>query len=543
MTRLTTLTRKTYSNKARVEFIVAPNEMTKSSIHFTNNKFEAHKAGGYSVTSFWVEKRRRLRGTVEMPESYNSSTYKIPVFMILFGRRLLLENNYKVRFYSRVFNRIAPYWHDEETTPLKFPNAIYERTDWRHIVDQAAKVAIDLWYNAIDADTDVKKAELFSMTLAKNSLICVAMSSPAIMQFATRLADITDIAGFDAKDFYDALITKRTLESRVITEEMVERGSWVESRVLAATLVKTVPTASDMFDIAPIVVEQDDKEEKPAEVDMVAKYAAFYKRNTTGGLFIPKKVTTLFDTIIGTTADAQSSNILMVGPSGCGKTSIPEAFAKKHSMQVLRMNCATVRDPEEWFVYRSAKDGSTVVELTELAETMVAGNVIIILDELNRLEPWMHNTLMPLLDHGREITVLGKKITLGDNVVFVATINKGAKFVGTFSLDSALLNRFDGTLHVDHLTIKQSQGLLAAKHSFSAETINEIVFRLEAVRKMVTRLEEDIDVSTRTLLKIARFVAGGLDVFDAFDYTIFANSDNEVVKDLVDAFKLATVGS
>lgn len=166
------------------------------------------------------------------------------------------------------------------------------------------------------------------------------------------------------------------------------------------------------------------------------------------GFYYPPAVKRVF-TLANEVAKKEGMiTLLMVGPSGYGKTTFPKRFAEKTGRNHIRVNCAAIRDPEEWLGFREAKDGTTVFEPTEFARAMQQGHSVIVLDEINRLEPWLHNTLFPLLDDDRATVVHNQRFEVAADTIFVLTLNQGVEFTGTFELDQAFINRVQATIHV-----------------------------------------------------------------------------------------------
>jgi nitric oxide reductase NorQ protein len=260
------------------------------------------------------------------------------------------------------------------------------------------------------------------------------------------------------------------------------------------------------------------------------------------GFYYPLDVQRVFS-IADTIAKKEGMvTLLMVGPSGYGKTMYPSKFAEKTGRDLVRVNCAAIRDPEEWMGFREAKDGSTVFDPSDFSVALEKGDTVIILDEVNRLEPWLHNTLFPLLDDDRSTVVHNQKFTVATNTVFVMTINRGLEFTGTFELDQAFLNRVYATIQVkappkdiEIEILKQRTGISKS----SATTIIEVANQL---REVVERGESDIDCSTRAVLRIALLTKHGLSPRAAFHDVIEASaSDPEIRKKLTDVIN-STMG-
>lgn len=222
-----------------------------------------------------------------------------------------------------------------------------------------------------------------------------------------------------------------------------------------------------------------------------------------------------------------AANLLLIGASGNGKTSLALALAEQNKMSFVKVNCSVVRDTEEWFGYREAVSGSTKFIATDFTKAVEAGNAVILLDELNRLEPYLHNSLMPLLDETRETHVHGKDIKCGPNVIFVSTMNVGNGFVGTFILDNAMKNRMDATIAVQQLTADEEIKLMVERTKCSEAAAKEIEQSLTKIRGVISKNKLDLDASTRTALKLAKLVSvGELTIREAFQVVVINNGES-----------------
>ena len=238
--------------------------------------------------------------------------------------------------------------------------------------------------------------------------------------------------------------------------------------------------------------------------------------------------------------------VMMIGPSGYGKTSIPEQMAKDWEMEFLRWDCATVRDPEEFFGFRGAVDGSTMNEdgetifsESEFTRKVQEGNVIIVLDELNRIDPYISNILFPLLDHAGRTNVVGHNIVVGPNVIFFATVNIGFQFTGTFTLDTALTNRFTAKIMVGALPSKIEKKVIKARGGVNTPQAEQIVKLMQGLRKLNEDGSLSVDASTRVSIQISELVGCGLDLKTAVLYTVVNGISKEESKLVVDQVNYA----
>lgn len=234
-------------------------------------------------------------------------------------------------------------------------------------------------------------------------------------------------------------------------------------------------------------------------------------------------------------SEKRHTSVLMVGSSGYGKTTIPEYLAKKWDMDFIRWDCANVRDTEEFFGYRAAINGSIATEdgelffiETEFVKKVKKGNCIVVLDELNRTDPYITNALFPLLDHAGKTTVAGYDIEVGENVIFVGTINVGHEFTGTFALDQALVNRFIAKIVVGPLPTEVEIELLQSRVGIDKLVAKNLVNFLTKLRNLNKVGDLSIDASTRVSLNMAELLKSGLDMKLCITCTIINGiSDNE----------------
>lgn len=260
---------------------------------------------------------------------------------------------------------------------------------------------------------------------------------------------------------------------------------------------------------------------------------------TTDGYYYPPDVRRVF-----TVADEMAKKIgvvtlLMVGPSGYGKTTLPQRFAKKTERHHVRVNCAAIRDPEEWFGFREAEEGSTVFDPSEFARCISQGNSVIVLDEVNRLEPWLHNTLFPLLDDDRGTEVHNRRFKVADNTIFVMTLNQGVEFTGTFELDQAFLNRVHMTIHVSAPPQQAEVEILVARTGVTKVEAKAIVEIASKLRTIIEKGDADVDCSTRASIRIAQLLRFGTPIRVGFhDVIEAASGDLETRKRMTDAINM-----
>lgn len=303
----------------------------------------------------------------------------------------------------------------------------------------------------------------------------------------------------------------------------------------AAEAIRISPEVKIAIDAAAAGNKEYDPTESP-----VAKFTGAPESRWVNGIYVNAVTSRAFE-MARFLAKVKPINMLMVGLSGYGKTSIPAAFAEAWDMSFVRMNCASVRDPEEWFGWREARGGETVFVPSRLSEIIQAGNAVVVLDEFNRVEPWLHNTLYPLLDQDRRTVVHDHEIVCGANLIFVMTINSGYEFVGTFALDKALTNRVDMTLEVGPLPRAIEIKLLTNRiPNLTVEKATSTVDVMAKLREVSAKGELPIDPSTRMSLKIAQLSAlNGLNGKQILGVTVAGGLSEKDAKTVLDAVGMA----
>ena len=207
---------------------------------------------------------------------------------------------------------------------------------------------------------------------------------------------------------------------------------------------------------------------------------------------------------IGTSTGIE--NLRLVGPAGCGKTSIGQWLAQETNKRLLIMDCSVIREPRDWFGFRTVHNGSIRWQDTEFVRAVTSGNCVIILDELNRAPASVLNGLMPLLDHRRAswIEERGAAVRVGPNTTFVATTNMGAKYLGASPVDLALRDRFSRVIEVTYLPTAKESLLLSRRTGLSIDSCISLATIASNTRGKTSGHEP---ISTRELLAAASDIA------------------------------------
>lgn len=283
------------------------------------------------------------------------------------------------------------------------------------------------------------------------------------------------------------------------------------------------------------------------------EYGGKVSNNTSNGkgrfisdYYVDASFDDIFDVLAPKTfADGRFLNIWLCGPSGYGKTSIIEQLAAYLKKPVVQVNCAVMQNSEQWFGRTRVVNGDTIFDPTSFTEAVRAGNCIIILDEANRCDPEVSNSLLPLLDHRQETEVNGMKIKAGKGIVYALTTNIGPQYAGVSALDAAFINRCHIRVNVGAMSFENEISLLQRSYpTVHTDMIKWLSNVCQTLRKLFTSENEpdfqyiDVDVSTRTLLNMGMLANYGLDKNSIVNYTVFNHLTPDIQVKVKDRLKL-----
>jgi len=109
---------------------------------------------------------------------------------------------------------------------------------------------------------------------------------------------------------------------------------------------------------------------------------------------------------------------------------------------------------------------------------------LVFLDELNRCQESARNALMLALDSTRRLfhPIENSFVPIPDNVQFIAAVNRGREFTGTFGIDAAQLDRF-APLQMTYPPPAAEIEILARRHpKIPAATLEVVVHVADAIR-------------------------------------------------------------
>jgi MoxR-like ATPase len=189
-------------------------------------------------------------------------------------------------------------------------------------------------------------------------------------------------------------------------------------------------------------------------------------------------------------------NILLDGPQGCGKTVLARSIAQSLGMEFVFFNCGAVVEASDFLATIQVRASSTGQPVTDFVKTEVLTalersaerpevRTLIFLDELNRCQESARNALMPALDATRRVfhPIENRFIPIPENVQFIAAVNRGREFSGTFGIDAAQLDRF-APVQMDYPPPEEEVKLLVRRHpELSRGLVEDIVDIADRIRR------------------------------------------------------------
>lgn len=221
-------------------------------------------------------------------------------------------------------------------------------------------------------------------------------------------------------------------------------------------------------------------------------------------------------------------NMLVVGPTGCGKTEGLKQLALKIGKPFYKVDCASVTRPDQWVGHKEVvatdKGPETVYSTSQLLRWLSADGYdpgLLVFDELNRVNPFTMNTLVPLLDGSKSIWVpeLGINIEVHPETMIAATANLGAQYTGTYGLDAALYDRFGTIMEQTFPPADEEVKILMKRSGIDEASAHELVAVANNTRARVRNGDLSKPISTRALLDCSYWVSAGMTVMEAAEAT------------------------
>ncbi len=218
----------------------------------------------------------------------------------------------------------------------------------------------------------------------------------------------------------------------------------------------------------------------------------------------------------------RKDDLLIVGPRGCGKTTLASETTREFGYPTVVFHFGAILDVElALFGGMALRNGETVFIRGRFLDAICTPNCVIILDELNRAPTAVQSCMLSLMDFQHRMVVdqeapERRVVERAPGVVFIATINLGAEYVGTEPLDAALLDRMQ-FIRLDYS--KQEEQLLRSRGLRSRDA-RKIVHMGHAIRMAHADGAITETISTRGLVMVGDLIADGFCLKEAFEAVV-----------------------
>jgi MoxR-like ATPase len=199
-------------------------------------------------------------------------------------------------------------------------------------------------------------------------------------------------------------------------------------------------------------------------------------------------------------------NILLDGPQGCGKTVLAKSIADSLGLEFVFFNCGAVVEATDFLATIQVRASTSGAPVTDFVKTDVLIKLeeaiehpdrryLIFFDEFNRCQESARNALMPALDATRRLfhPIENRFMQIPDNVQFIAAVNRGGEFTGTFGIDAAQLDRF-APLQVDYMPPDEETKLLQTRHPELGSKIVKLVVDIADQLRKTAELSSGLSI-------------------------------------------------
>lgn len=239
--------------------------------------------------------------------------------------------------------------------------------------------------------------------------------------------------------------------------------------------------------------------------------------------------------------------VLLSGPTGSGKSSLVKYVCAKLGAPFIRINMSADAESSVLFGQLVARDGSTVWEDGPITEAVRNGAVVLI-DEWELMPPEISMGLQNLLEDDGFLFLkempgssADKTIIPHPNFRIVCagnTVGQGddsGAFSGTMVQNSATLDRFTTTIHLDYLDKRHETAVITSRTGVSKDVAGKMVQLAALIRNAYNNRSINLTMSPRTLINWGNKYEKHADLRESFNIAFhdkLRESDKKVVVEL-----------
>lgn len=214
------------------------------------------------------------------------------------------------------------------------------------------------------------------------------------------------------------------------------------------------------------------------------------------------------------------TNILFVGPKGIGKTLAFAYYAYKNKIPIIQFDCSENTRRQDLIGRFLLKGNEVVYQLGVLPTAFEVANqygkAILVLEEINALQPVSQKILNQVLDWRRHVYIpeIGVTYRLKDDTkLLIAGTMNPSTYGGVFELNEDLRSRF-AEYHINYPEENKEREILD-KLTDLEEEIRNLIIRLAAdTRQMYSSGDVNYALSTRDIIMFANLYNVYKETFD-----------------------------
>lgn len=228
---------------------------------------------------------------------------------------------------------------------------------------------------------------------------------------------------------------------------------------------------------------------------------------------------------------APPANLIFFGPSGSGKTEAGIELAEMVNLPFLKVDAASMTDPESWFGTREVviEEGAPRTKYipSALVEHIQNPGVTFI-DEVTRVDDEHRNVLLPLTDGTGRVTnpLTGEVVVRHPHNFIIMAGNRGLQFTGTSAIDPAFTTRAL-TVEFDYID-PATERKIVMQETGCDETTAWVFTRFAEDTRAKAKADPDFPpISTREVIAACRYAARGLSRDLAAKFAILNQASSE----------------